>query len=143
MKRKISIIFLVAILSGVSMSFAKEKPSAVERATDNYLVGLRLNNEGVMESAIFNIIKLKLVYPYLDYTKLAVALDSIAENSGNKVIQRKAYLASMYVKYPERFNWITNKTYVENNAFFDLLAVKLEQQGHEITTGYAISDSTK
>jgi hypothetical protein len=87
--------------------------------------------------------KLKLAYPDLEYKYLANSLDSIAQHSDNEVLCEKAYIACMFLKHPERFSWITNDTYEQNNAFFQLLALKLEQQNQGVQNEFVSSDSLK
>ena len=143
MKRYTATIICVVMLSVVTSAFSKEYPKTVQHACKNYLFALRMDNEGVVESTIFNIMKLKLVYPDLEYDQLAAVLDSIAQNSDKKELRQKAYLACMFLRHPEHFNWITKGTYDQNNAFFELVSLKLAQKDEYFRNEYVINDSTK
>lgn len=118
---------------GVNLS-AGDYPEAVNKAIDNFIFGLRLDNTGVRESAIINVMELKLNYPELEYEPVADVLDSIAVAVENPVIQRKAYVAANFLRHPEWFSWIKKRTDEENVAFFRVLSMKIEGQGKNVAT---------
>jgi hypothetical protein len=143
MKKQFLVITSVFVLFAANILFAEEYPTNISRAVDNYLAALNHSNPGVVGSAIINIMKLKTEYPDLDYTKLVETLKKTSLNSKNQVTRRKAYIAALYLRHPERFNWIKKGTYEENNAFFELLALRIEMQEQNLRTKLVTADSTR
>ena len=143
MKKHLLVLTSIFVLFAANILFAKEYTKNVTRAADNYLVALNHWNSGVVGSAIMNIMKLRTEYPELNYTKLAESLEKISLNSEDQVTRRKASIAALYLRHPERFTWIKKGTYQENNAFFELLALKIEMQEQNIQTKLVSADSTR
>jgi hypothetical protein len=78
----------------------------VERYLENYRMALKSDNTGLTESAIINIIKMKMVYPQADYSKVVDALKRLMVKSPSQTIRYEAYLALGYLEYPDQFSWI-------------------------------------
>lgn len=81
------------VLSQVNDSAIK-----IERGLANYLNGLQHNNDGVVESSIVNLIKMKYYYPQLDYEKIVVCLEKLETSGHTKRIRDIAHVAKTYIK---------------------------------------------
>ena len=127
----------------VNILSASENSGVVTKAATNYLIALGHANNGVVESAIMNVMRMKLEYPDYDYAEIIKALEKVSAKSSNAVTKRKAYIASVYLMYPDRFNWIKKSTAEKNNAFFELLATRIEMQEQNLRTKYVASDSIR
>lgn len=128
MKKSFTLFAVVTFFALTLNGFAQWDAQKVEKAYQSYLQSLNHPNNGVVESAIINIMKLKLVYPDLDYAKLTKKLETLAFEGDNKSIRYKAYIAANFLKHPARFDWIKPGTYEELNQFFTEYETKLEKQ---------------
>jgi len=143
MKKQFLVISIIFALAAINLVSASEITVNITRAANNYLFALGNENNGVVESAIMNVMKMRLEYPEYNYTEIIKALNNVSEKSSNAVTKRKAHIASVYLKYPDRFNWIKKNTTEKNNAFFELLATRIERQEQNLKTKYAASDSIR
>ncbi len=65
----------LAVLAGITLFFvntisAQNDYASLEAAEENYLIALRHHNPGVVESAVVNVMKLKMFHPQKDYRAL-------------------------------------------------------------------------
>jgi hypothetical protein len=136
---------LVTILTllFVSLSFAQEKSTvtednclnsdsisekSLERGTKNYLAALQRDNIGAKESAITNIMIMKLYFPQRNYTEVISKLTELCTEGSTKQIRYKAYIACNYLKHPERYNWIKKDSFDVTKEFFNTFSEKLANQ---------------
>jgi hypothetical protein len=128
MKNKNLYLVLLIALAMVSSVFAQPR-DPIARGMDNYLAALESKNNGLVESAIVNIIKLKMTYPQLDYSKITAKLGQLVQATSDQAIRYEAYIAWQYLEYPERFNWLQTS----NNQQRDILLTNLVVRIHEQT----------
>ncbi len=119
---------LLIILALVSSVFAQQQ-DPIGRGIENYLVALDSKNNGLIESAIVNIMKLKMIYPHRDYSKMIDKLDQLSQSTSNKAIRYEAFIVLCYLEFPERFNWIQTN----DNQQIDELLTNLVFRIHEQT----------
>jgi hypothetical protein len=91
----------------------------------NYLKSLRSNSPGVIESAVFYVVKYKLFYPQEDCEEIAEELDRLAANGPEPRIRYKAQIASNFIHNSEWLATIDKVDYKDSDQFFALLAEKL------------------
>ena len=75
-------------------------------------------NEGVVKSTIQNIMKLKTVYPELNYSKPIKIIEKLSVKSESKAIRFNAFVAVNYFKYPKQLEWNLPYNYKELDEFF-------------------------
>lgn len=102
--------------------------NSLNRGADNYLIALDRDNAGIVESAICNIMIMKLYFPERDYDKFITKLSQLVTEGTTKPIRYKAFIACNYLKHPERYTWIKSDTLNNTVDFFNLFSEKLAQQ---------------
>ncbi|MGH1366650.1 MAG: hypothetical protein ACRBF0_24025 [Calditrichia bacterium] len=102
--------------------------SSLPKASENYLHALKSDNIGVLESAVFNIVKLKLQFPQQDTDKLLAALKELSQNAGDESLRYRAYLAASFLQQDDLRSRIKVKNHEDAEAFFVLLANTLEDE---------------
>jgi len=102
--------------------------SSLPKASENYLHALKSNNIGVLESAVFNIVKLKLQFPQQDTDKLLAALKELSQNADDESLRYRAYLAASFLQQDDLRSRIKVKNHEDAEAFFVLLANTLEDE---------------
>jgi hypothetical protein len=117
----LTILLLLSINSGIAQSYKVAKASV-----PNYYKALNSDNHGMVESAIENLVKLKLFAPDLDYSKVAEKLDQLTEDGQTIQIKYKAFVANLYLESPEKFNWISSEDKDKQAKLFDTMFVQLE-----------------
>ena len=117
----LTIILLLSINSGIAQSYKVAKASV-----PNYYKALNSDNHGVVESAIENLVKLKLFAPDLDYSKVAEKLDQLTEDGQTIQIKYKAFVANLYLESPEKFNWLSSEDKDKQAKLFDTMFAQLE-----------------
>jgi len=70
----------------------------VQRGIDNYLKALSSDNTGVVESAIINVVRLKMVYTERDYSKIIMKLEWLSQENSDQNIRRDALMAFNILK---------------------------------------------
>lgn len=108
--------------------FAEYTDAKIKRACDSYERSLNSEINGVVESAIINIMKMKTARPDFDYSCLAKTLEKLSFDGQTMLIRYKSYIAANYLKYPERFTWIKSGNYEELTRFFSKYESRLETQ---------------
>ena len=137
MKKMITLAVSIILLSG--FAYGKSVEKSINNAPANYLLGLNHENQGVVESAITNVMLLKLYHPEMDLSAISEKLDDLTLNSQDKMIRLKAFIAANFIKYPERFNWIKKGDYEDAVAFFELYSAKLKQMNYNLIKGNEIT----
>ena len=117
----LTIILLLSINSGIAQSY-----EAVKAAVPNYYKALTSDNHGMVESAIENLVKLKLFAPDLDFSKVAEKLDQLTEDGQTIQIKYKAFVANLYLESPEKFNWLSSEDKDKQVKLFDTMFAQLE-----------------
>lgn len=127
---KKSMFLAIAALALLVSTNIQAQPAAQElaKASCQYFIALNHTNDGVVESAIINVMKLKLVYPGGDYSKCIRKLEELTESGSTRLLRQKAYIAANFLKNPERFNWIESGLYDEISKFFDKYCERLAAQ---------------
>jgi hypothetical protein len=97
------------------------KGTSLDHATDNYLMALKQDNEGVVESAIIKVMKLKYYYPEKDYSEIKTQLEKLELDGQTESIRFMAYIVSNYLKHPERFAWVKKGVDENSDHFFSLI----------------------
>ena len=97
MKKYIFSVLILVLLSFGS-ALAKKGPRFVEKATVNYLHALDKDIGPLVESAIFNLIVFKQLYPEYNYNAVITKLTSLSMNSDIPAVRYKAFLALNYFK---------------------------------------------
>lgn len=79
--------------------------SIVNRAPANYLMGLQRENNGVVQSAIINIMTMYTAYPDQDYDEIIQKLEDLENCSPYHSTRVLAFFARNYLTDPDKFDW--------------------------------------
>jgi hypothetical protein len=117
------IVTLLICSCNISKPLIKRSP--LDAATDNYLYGLRHQNQGIVESSIYHVLILYSNYPEKDYSLIKAQLNKLAINGPTEIICYKAYLAGKYLNNQELIDKIAKCNYQNQEQFFTLLSENL------------------
>jgi hypothetical protein len=93
----------------------------------NFRACLDSQNDGVVESAIAHIIRMKMYLKSEDFTDLKSAIDWLSVAGRTPAIRYKAYLASLVLDNPNWFKDECCKEYSGAEEMFTTLAKRLQQ----------------
>ena len=125
---KYNLIFITILTLVLANHISAQTPAKYKAALPNYEQALQSDNEAMIESAIENLILLKLSAPELDYTFAADKMKELAESGTKETIQYKAFIGQLYLNHPERFNWLEAENLEANITKFDQIFAKIELQ---------------
>ncbi|MEL6821726.1 MAG: hypothetical protein AAFP70_08200 [Calditrichota bacterium] len=117
-------IFIILIALTIS-SFAQ---STLPKASENYFHALKSDNIGVVESAVFNIVQLKLHYPKQNTDQLLKALNELSQDADSESLRYRAYLAASYLEQCTLRAKIEVKKYEDIESFFVMLADTMQEE---------------
>lgn len=117
---KLTTVFLIFASAAFAMSFEIEPDVDVENIQGNYLISLNHPIHGVVESAIKNVIFLKITYPQYDYSEIVEKLNELTFKGATKTIRLKAMIANDYMQNFQNYEDIRNNDYKEGDAIFNL-----------------------
>jgi hypothetical protein len=83
-------------------------------------------NDGVVESAMAHLAKMKLELPRFESEQITRRLEALATRAETAGIRYKAYLASQVFKSPELFEGVRQAEYQSADEFFGALASRLQ-----------------
>lgn len=101
---------------------------SLQKGFINYFAALNRDNSGLIESAITNIMIMKLYFPDRNYDKVIEKLTELVTEGSTKLIRYKAFITCNYLKHPERFNWIKKGKLSEIKDFFNKYSIQLAKQ---------------
>lgn len=107
----------------------------LELVKTNYLESLRSENAGVVESAIFYVVKFKLFYSEQDMKAIRSELDRLATGGDTPAIRYKAQLAGNFLSYPNWLKKIKKLDYRNGDDFFSMLSTELQSRIFAVERG--------
>lgn len=117
------------LFSGEDADKTPEKMEYSEAAVKNYSESMKIDNEGVVESAIFYSVKLKLFYPERDTELIEDQLKVLILDGATERIRYKAQIAFAFISNPTMLANIEQKNYLDtNDELFQNLADELENR---------------
>lgn len=75
----------------------------LERAIEAYQRGLNHTIPAIIESAMFNLLVLKIDYPDMDFTSSLTKLDELSLHGKTSVVRYKAHVTAAFIKNPTLF----------------------------------------
>lgn len=93
----------------------------------NYKACLGSENDGVVESAIAHVVRMKMYFKAEDFSDLKGAIDWLAVSGRTPGIRYKAYLASLVLDNPSWFKDECCKEYEGTEEMFTALSKRLQQ----------------
>ncbi len=112
-------------------AFKKFTPEERVRIDRNFGRALGLANEGVVESALSLVTKMKLDLPGEEFPLIMNELRYLAANSKTPKLRYMACLAEAVFYHPERFKDAPIRQYNDNDAFFTALDDSTDAQASD------------
>jgi hypothetical protein len=119
------IIILIATVLIFNAFALAENPDVYNAAIQNYHKALSSGNDGLVESALVNIMHVKKVYPQGDYKNILKQLEVMMIEIPQKSFRLQAYVVHTYIKHPERFSWLDKYQTQGGQAEFSVLTRRL------------------
>ncbi|MCB0289603.1 MAG: hypothetical protein KDH97_05030 [Calditrichaeota bacterium] len=123
--RSLLVLTLLGLLSNCTRYNAApaasepEDNARIEKSIASFLMALqRKQNDPLVESAMFHVLKLKCCYPQYDYSKVSRQMDVLALNAPNPTIRYQAYLAGMFLREPTWQARIEPRQFQDSRVFF-------------------------
>lgn len=127
----ITIMIVVAQIFAQEVQPAKKfttKEARYTFAKKNVMLGLHSNNNGVIESAMMLIAKIKMSEPSLKVTELQYVLDSLSVAHPSGAMRYKAFLTSNICSNPEWYSQENTAQTNEPEAFFIAVSQSLQKK---------------
>jgi hypothetical protein len=125
----ILLIFLpFTIFSQNSELPQQDETPQIAKVLKSYEYCLNHDNEGVVESAIGNVLNYKVLHPDADMLRIKIQLERLSRSGETRRIRYKAFLVSQIIENPELLTKIEKKVYKDAGEFFELLAGLLQEQ---------------
>jgi hypothetical protein len=99
-------------------AFAYHSEENIKKALKHYAENLNHENEGVVKSSIQNIMRLKVAYPEMNYSKICKKLEDLSFESESKLVRYMAYVTVDLIKYPEQFHCDSSTNYDDLEEYF-------------------------
>lgn len=145
--RKVLFVICVIVLASLNNHCAAARPQAESRGPDeaktsfsqgvragqlqnvkmNYVKSLKSDYEGVVESAIFYVVKFKLFYPWEDCRSVIRQLRHLSVAGTTPIIRYKAQLALNFITQPDLLAKVDRQNYKDSEGFFVMLANRLQE----------------
>ncbi|MFC2088944.1 hypothetical protein ACFLSX_05020, partial [Calditrichota bacterium] len=117
------ICFSLSLFAQNSLSSKFDQDSLNDIAIKNYEICLTHENEGVVESAIGNVLRFKYRHPDTNLDSIEYLLFELSESYKIKRIREKALLVSQILKNPALVSEIGNNFYKDIHQFLEVMLV--------------------
>ncbi|HMK38917.1 MAG TPA: hypothetical protein VK569_06220 [Bacteroidota bacterium] len=97
------------------------------RYEHNYMAGLVSANDGVVESAIANSVRMKWALPSAQLEELKGTLGSLTTGGRTAAIRYKAYLAGLVYDSPSIFNGESSQKYAWDEDLFNAIGTRAQK----------------
>jgi len=91
-----------------------DKENRLETALDTYMKGLNHTMPSSIESSMFNLLVLRLDFPYSDFSSTTEKLTKLSVEGKTSVIRYKAYITLEYIKDPVLFLEIETVNFIQD-----------------------------
>lgn len=128
MKALTKLLMIVLVLS-TTVCFAQTQKLSqyLKQANQAYLLSLKSENNGVRNSAIFNVVQYKKLYPAKDFNPFAKEIQKISKTDPMVQNRLHAHLALICLEQPEVMATIDPNTFEDPIVFFDALYEQLSE----------------
>lgn len=127
MNKVLLYVIVVSMFVITADAFARNGSLKPEKVLNCYEKSLDHENQGIVASTILNIMKLKTVYPELNYSKTIKKIEELSLKSKSKKIRFSAYIAVNFLKYPNQLEWKLPESYKELDAFFNNCEINFDK----------------
>jgi hypothetical protein len=107
-------LLFVSAEHSVSSVLSLEVENRLETALDTYMKGLNNTMPTSIEASMFNLLVLRLEYPYSDFSSTVEKLTKLSVEGKTSVIRYKAHITLQYINDPVLFLEIETVNFIEN-----------------------------
>jgi hypothetical protein len=125
MTAMMAVVFTTGVMAQTYSSFNSSK---MESGKKNYMMGLRSSNHGLVESAMMQVARIKMIAPTARFEDVKNVIDSLSIYGDTPSVRYKAYLASNVCENPTWFAEKAYSGYRYNEEFFAAVAVQLQER---------------
>jgi hypothetical protein len=125
MTAMMAVVFTTGVMA---QTYSFSYISRAENGKKNYTMGLRSSNQGLAESAMMQVAKIKMIAPTASFEDVKNIIDSLSVYGDTPSVRYKAYLASNVCGNP---TWFEKKAYLgyqDNDEFFAAVAAQLQER---------------
>lgn len=112
----------------MAQTYSSSNNSKLESGKKNYMMGLRSSNQGLTESAMMQVAKIKMIAPTARFEDVKNVIDSLSVYGDTPSVRYKAYLASNVCENPTWFAKKAYSWYQDNDEFFAAVATQLQER---------------
>ena len=131
MKKFYISILLVFLFTLSAFSANREEVNVqdeMKTAVENYNLALKSQNDGLVESAILMVMRVKMMQPELNYKRVLSELDKLTLNGETFVIRNKAFIAGNYLRSYIAYPLNPGANYVDAYHEFTELSESINKQ---------------
>jgi hypothetical protein len=105
--------------------FRSHSHANLDRAAKYYLASLDAENEGVVESALAHIARMKMYFPEMAFEHIAAKVADLSVSGSTPRIRYQAYLVNAIFSTPSVFAEESRRDYESPEALFSAVAERL------------------
>jgi ribonucleotide reductase alpha subunit len=134
MKQRVAVTAMAVLLMagttaaaqpGYFSTLERHRSADLQKAACQYAHDLKSGNEGVTESAIAHVIRMKLFVPDLSCPELEMGLRMLAVTGDTPAVRHRAYLATLVFDSPALFKEEAARTYESPDEIFRSVASRV------------------
>jgi hypothetical protein len=126
--KKLMTITTALFVFCTAVATAQPSEKALKNASEKYLIALNHENSGVIESAIVQLMKLKIVRPKTNFDDCIARLEELHTSGPTQIIRIKAGIAHEFLTNPDKSNIFKIGLFDELSSFFDDYCEKLARE---------------
>jgi hypothetical protein len=107
--------------------YSAHQRTDIDRAVTHFSASIQSDNEGVVESGLAHIGRLKLYYPDRQFPELEASVRMLATDGRTPAIRYRAYLVASLMDAPALFAPESTGNYATPDELFGALASRLQQ----------------
>jgi len=105
---------------------ARHKCTDLANAEKKYVLCLKSENAGVVQSAMAHAVNMKLICPSLEFKGLKSQIAVLAATGSSLSIRYRAYLAGMVFDNAEMFKYVRQAGYSNPDELFNSIATRVQ-----------------
>jgi len=133
--KKLQFIVVSLLLLGTVIAEPPDEVTVVDYDFDQveeaYTISLGYENIGVVESALFCIVKLHQRFPARSFNQICEVVNELSKTSHTPLIRYKASITCMYLNNPTLMAQLKEETLEDGPEFWAMLVKNIQSQPHK------------
>jgi len=142
--KKITITVTLVLLGSLlaqSQDNVNQSQFDLDQIEEAYIISLGYDNIGIVESALYCVVKLQYKFPDKDFEGINKTVDDLSKNSETPLIRYKANVVKLYLNSPTLMKQLNEGNFEDGPDFWALLVNTIQSLPHNQIL--ANSDSKK